>query len=79
MRSVKIEAAGKAVLNLNPFFYPRKVLEETALAFRAVCSASISEQGDRIALELNFFKQGGAEEKALSFLNYALALRREIT
>jgi hypothetical protein len=68
----------RAVLDLNPFFYPPWAIRETAKAFRAVCSTRARQKGNRLVVELVVFGKGGCERTALGFLNYALAVRKGV-
>jgi hypothetical protein len=67
-----------ALLDLNAFFYPPKVIGESAAAFREACSVKHSRKGDRLLIEILPAKSGNAEEIALNFLNYALSVRKEL-
>ena len=67
-----------AFLDLNPFFYPPKAIELTAAEFRKFCSAKQSQKNQRLLLELKVSTGFDAEQVALSFLNYALSLRKEM-
>lgn len=67
-----------AELNLNPFFYPPRTIKHAAKAFEGVCSVKQTRFKERLLVSLKIAKGFDAELVALSFANYALALRREM-
>ncbi len=79
IHQIKVEQGGKrALLDLNPFFYPEKAVRETASAFKKVCKASFRQENNRILVELLPTKGADCRELSLKFANYALSASREM-
>lgn len=77
MYQIKIDKKKKAVLiDLNVFFYPVQLIEETAAAFQGACNAKIKPTGSRAIVELHAKKGVDRKLLALNFCNYCLALRQ---
>ncbi len=79
MHQIKINnGKNTAFLDLNPFFYPPQAISETAGAFKKICSIKTESKRNRLLVELTPLKEADPETVALGFLNYALAIRREM-
>lgn len=79
MHQIKVNREkNSALLDLNPFFYPLKTVKETAVAFKALCSTKFREEGGRLLVEIKAKPKQDCEETTLNFLNYALAVRKEM-
>jgi hypothetical protein len=72
------ESKNIASLDLNPFFYPETVIAQAKKEFSKLCSFKSNSKNNRLHLEIRVSKGLDAEQTALNFLNFALALRREL-
>ncbi|MDP6670891.1 MAG: HxsD-like protein [archaeon] len=79
IHQIKIEPdSKKALLDLNPYFYSKKAISETALAFKEVCKTTVKTENNRTIVELSPIGSEDCEELAKKFANFALSVSREM-
>lgn len=67
-----------ATVDLNAFFYPLHLLQSSAAEFGKSAKISVEKKGVRATVTIRPFGNEKAEETALHFCNFALALKREL-
>lgn len=67
-----------ATIDLNALFYPKHLLGQAAARFRQIAEVSVREENGRHLVTIKPAERGTAEETALEFCNYLLALKREL-
>jgi len=78
MHQIKLDKAGKkATIDLNAFFYPLHVLQQSAASFSKIAKVSVKQEKDRAMVEITPKGKEKAFDTALHYCNYSLALKRE--
>ena len=67
-----------AFLDLNSSFYPMHLVQQTVAEFKNTAKISLRERKGRLLLSIKPKGNKDAEETALHFCNFALALKREL-
>jgi len=79
MHQIKLDLKNNsAILGLNSFFYPKHILQRSALEFAKLAKISLREENGRIVVNINPKGNEKAGETALHFCNFALSLKQEL-
>ena len=79
MRQITLDRKGNsATISLNAFFYPLHVLQQVSQEFKKIACVDIKNQGNRNLVKISPKGKSSADQAALHFCNYALALKREL-
>ena len=79
MRQIDLDReSNTATINLNTSFYPLHILQQSSLEFKKIASFGITKDGNRALVKISPKGRHSAEQTALHFCNFALALKREL-
>lgn len=79
MRQISLDREKNlATIDLNAFFYPLHLLQASAAEFKKTAKISVEKKGVRTIVAIRPLGKEKAEEIALHYCNFALAMKREL-
>jgi hypothetical protein len=70
--------SNSATIDLNVFFYPVHILHQSSAEFKEIAGFDIISKANRAIVTIFPKDNSSAEQAALHFCNFALALKREL-